>query len=321
MKATNFLWLVLASNVATFAVTTLAVIYAWNSCKKGTDASINSLGWSSVDADDQITPTRSREAQECCSCSTSPAPTPAPTPAPVQVLNSVSFTCPPGEGSIDLASSGPLEFSLSSSNRLCTLVMVAPGQTSFKPIGRSYDGNDWEAAAGDFSTLSWSCTDGSSCVTTLPDLASGAMYKLKSYDAPQLFSEEVDEIARFLEQATFGPTRTDIANFDQSNLPQAFANYIKDQTTFPLTSHRAMFRRHLNTRMEFATEIGAVTHPCQRGTRYRRFAFSAKDERKYIDITTVGNRKVLSIDGFVRTVVEGPITYRWDEAVVFQDGR
>jgi hypothetical protein len=125
-----------------------------------------------------------------------------------------------------------------------------------------------------------------------------------------------------LEQATFGPTRADINKFDVSNLPQAFANWIKDQQkTVPLTSHRAMFRQRMNSRMETATHQGAVTHPCQKGTRYRRYAFSSKDRSKYVDISTVGNKRIISIDGFVRTVVNGPIVNFYDTSMAWPDGR
>jgi hypothetical protein len=174
-------------------------------------------------------------------------------------------------------------------------------------VGRSYAGYDWEASSGEFSILLWSCS-GSSCVVDLPSLPDGAVYQLTSFDAPALVRAGPDEVARFLEQATFGPTRADINKFDVSNLPQAFANWIKDQQkTVPLTSHRAMFRQLMNSRMETATYQGAVTHPCQKGTRYRRYAFSSKDRSKYVDISTVGNKRIISIDGFVRTVVNGPI--------------
>lgn len=329
MKATNLFCLVVASNIASFVVTTMAVMYAWNMGRSGSDdASLSqnhSFSHSSSDEASQVVLlTGRRQTQDMCSDSC-PCTAP-PTPAPVQVVvASQSFTCPTDEGFINFGSSGAIEFSISASNRLCTLVLVSADQASFKPVARSYHANDWEAVAGDFATLSFSCSSGSSCITTLPAPASGTMYQLKSFIAPQLFREQVDEIARFLEQATFGPTRSSIATFEQqSNLPRAFANYILDQqTTVPLTSHRATFRRHLNARQETASLQNAVTHPCQKGTRYRRFAFSIKDRSKFLDITTVGggNYKALSVDGFVRTVVNGPITSQWDSSLVFEDGR
>ena len=235
---------------------------------------------------------------------------------------STTFSCPAEEGSINFTNEGAIEFFTSNSNRLCTLVQISSNGQSLKPVGRSYAGYDWEASSGDFATLGWSCNGGSSCVVNLPPLPTGALYQLTSFDAPELFRNEIDEVARFLEQATFGPTRADIGSFGVTNLPQVFANWVQEQQVgIPITSHRAMFRRHLNARTEVATHQGAITHPCQKGTRYRRFAFSSKDKDKYVDITTNGTKKILSIDGFVRTVVEGPIHWIHDQRVAWQDGR
>jgi hypothetical protein len=118
-----------------------------------------------------------------------------------------------------------------------------------------------------------------------------------------------DEIARFLEQATFGQTLADIATFTTiSNLQLAFANRIKtQQTTVPLTSHRAYYRRRMNARYEFASVVGAVTHPCQKGTRYRRFLFAFKDYGKVVTLQTIGNFTNVIMDGFVRTVASGRV--------------
>jgi hypothetical protein len=304
MKSVKSVCLVIASNIVSVVLTTLAVIYAWKNISSSSSSSSIELSTSSGH----------RAAQQCCSCT-------GPTLAPFNIVSSSSFDCPSGEESIDFSTTGAVAFSNSNSNRLCTLVLISPDGTNLKPVGRSYDGYAWEASAGEFSRLAWSCS-GSSCVANLPDLPAGSVYQLTSFDAPQQFQGSIDKIARFLEQTTFGPTRAALKSFDTTNLPNAFANWVRDQqTTVPVSSHRAFFRRHLNARMEFATPQGAVTHPCQAGTRYRRFAFSAKDDQKYLDITTVGTKKILSVDGFVRTVVEGSITSIWDTTVVYQDGR
>lgn len=307
------MWLAVVSNVVSVVVTTVAVIHLWNGGK-------DSIAPGSIAISRGGTSTRSINrshrvlAQECCACS-------GPTPAPFNGVASSSLACPSGEGSSSFSTTGAVEFGISDAKRLCTLVRISPDGTSFKPIGRSYDGNSWEASAGEFSTMYWSCS-GSSCVANLPALPVGSVYQLTSFDNPQHFLGQIDEIARFLEQTTFGPTRAAINTFDASDLPAAFAKWVfNQQTTVPITSHRAIFRQHLNARMEVATPQGAVTHPCQAGTRYRRFSFSLKDDEKYLDITTVGTKRVLRVDGFVRTVVEGPIVSIWDPTVVFQDGR
>ena len=146
---------------------------------------------------------------------------------------------------------------------------------------------------------------------------------MTSFQAPVVVRKGIDEVARFLEQATFGPTRASIQGFNTtSNLPAAFAAWIKaQQTTVPLTSHRAMFRQRMNAQMETATHQGAVDHPCKKGARYRLAAFSPKDAYKYVDIETVGSKRIIRIDGFVRTVVQGPVFYSWDPSIKWPDGR
>jgi hypothetical protein len=132
----------------------------------------------------------------------------------------------------------------------------------------------------------------------------------------------VDEVARFLEQASFGPKLSDFSKFNTNNLPKSFAEWIKEQQEIiPLTSHRAMFRTRMNARMETATRNGAVTHPCQKGSIYRSFAFSIKDNQKYLSIKTVGNKRVITIDGFVRTVISGAVSNTWNPSATWPDGR
>lgn len=75
----------------------------------------------------------------------------------------------------------------------------------------------------------------------------------------------------------------------------------------------------MNARFEVATPVGAVYHPCQVDTRYRRFAFSVKDSEKIMTIETAGTKKLVSVNGFVRTVVDGPIV-SVDGDVVLEDG-
>ena len=209
-----------------------------------------------------------RRTQECCQC------------LPVSPVSAPSFACPSEAGSIDIFTDGVVEISNSNGNMLCTLIEITP-DGYLKPVGRSYDALDWESSAGDFAVIDFECFSGP-CTVDLPILHTGARYQLTSFDTPPYSAS--DETARFLEQATFGPTLADIASFDTSNLQLSFANWIKaHQTTVPLTSHREYFRRRLNARFEVATPLGAVTHPsCQKGTRYRRFAFSAKDLDKIL---------------------------------------
>ena len=238
------------------------------------------------------------------------------------VVRSASFGCPVSPGSRNFTVAGQTTLTIPAAKGLCTLVQISPDGQSFKPVGRSYAGNRWEAYSGEFASLKWTCA-GTSCVVNLPALDDGANYQLTTFANPTSSAVRKNEIARFLEQATFGPTRTEIAKLNTTaNLQQAFATWIKDQQgTVPLTSHRAAFRQRLNARMETATHVGAVTHPCQKGAVYRRYAVSSKDYGKYMDIQTVGTRRIIRIDGFVRTIVEGPVYQFWDRSLEWPDGR
>jgi hypothetical protein len=76
----------------------------------------------------------------------------------------------------------------------------------------------------------------------------------------------------------------------------------------------------MNARYEVASPVGAVTHACQKGTRYRKYTFSAKDREKIVTIVEKGSKILLILDGFVRTMVDGPITDKYDK-VTFGSGR
>jgi hypothetical protein len=222
---------------------------------------------------------------------------------------------------LDSGTSGIAEFLKSDKTTLCTLVEVT-SSGFLKPIARSYDAFDWEAAPGAYSSLLRFQCSMETCTVELPVLASGSTFQLTSFEKPSY--SRSDESARFLEQATFGPTRSDINAFNTGNLGLSFANWIKEQqTVVPLTSHREFFRQHLNSRFDLSTPMSSVTHACQTGTRYRRYAFSNKDRAFKIVIETVGKYKVISINNVTRTVVEGPITYidRDKKKVEVQDGR
>lgn len=64
-----------------------------------------------------------------------------------------------------------LQLVKSDTDTLVTLVHLASDGNSFRPIGRSYDGKDWETAAGYYATkVVFDCDDGNGddCVVTLP---------------------------------------------------------------------------------------------------------------------------------------------------------
>jgi hypothetical protein len=299
-RSISFVAFFLVSNVACLVVATLSVLLVWHV--------------KNIELGQAQHYQRHRQAQEvCCQCT-------PPTPDPNNNNsnnNDVTFSCPTEEGSIDFFTEGVVDLAIS--DGLCTLVQVAPGGESFKPVGRSYEGYNWEAPSGVFRTLDFDCGS-SSCAVDLPTLPPGAVYQLTTFQDPEY--SEVEIVARFLEQTTFGPTRADIATLGDSS-DMSFAKWVQQhqsKETVPITSHRQFYRNRLNARQDVATQQGAVTHPCHAGARYRRFAFSSKDYVKQIEIETSGTKRIVKVDGFVRTVVEGPVHWKRDASVTFDDG-
>lgn len=142
------------------------------------------------------------------------------------------------------------------SGDLCTLTLQDISSDSdpvlHVPIARSYDGRDWEATAGPLSdtlTSSLSCSEDNVC--TFVGL-SAPKYDTQSYVLTSYhhtgFGQEA-EAARFLEQATFGPTRSTIDDLVTSSLSQEekYKMWVRNQVeNVPMSSHREMYRRNAN---------------------------------------------------------------------------
>ncbi len=145
----------------------------------------------------------------------------------------------------------------SQSGDLCTLTLQDNISSDSDPvlhvpIARSYDGRDWEATAGPLSdTLSSSLTCSEDKVCTFVGLSAPKLdtqsYVLTSYYHTG-FGQEA-EAARFLEQATFGSTRSTIDDLVTSSLSQEekYKMWVKNQVeNVPMSSHREMYRLNAN---------------------------------------------------------------------------
>jgi len=241
--------------------------------------------------------------------------------------------CPMEEGSsplfsvTDLVHPEAFELDISPAGTLCTLVRIFNPQNDglrenifLQPIGRSYSNRTWDRVRGKFTTeTSFVCHDNDSkCTIDLNQLeakAGGGAYQLTTfYDPFQCTTKDV--IARFLEQATFGPTTASInymyTQLGEDNKKDALkhslvlAQWIQDQQNVavtPIMSHRAVYRRHLNARFEEAGPVGRVSLPCEKGARFRRFTFSEKDVDKTLTLVTTINNGIQSwqVDGTTRT--------------------
>ena len=97
--------------------------------------------------------------------------------------------------------------------------------------------------------------------------------------------------ARFLGQATFGPTRSEIADA----LSHTPADWISRQMEQTATLHRAWFRSRANLRVLTPTPLGNVWHPCKAGSRWTRYALQELDQRAEVRIEPVGSDGSLAL--------------------------
>ncbi|KAL3923786.1 MAG: hypothetical protein SGILL_001449 [Bacillariaceae sp.] len=207
---------------------------------------------------------------------------------------------------------------LTASSTLCALVEVDTAayeissvKLKLKPVARSYSGNSWEAYAGDHSSLGIDCS-GSTCQMSPPAPKTGRALLLKTYSPPSYSPDDLS--ARFLEKVTFGPTREEIAAF---NDPESWVSNQMDIAD--ITSHRAFFRERL-TSWHSESSYHALLHanPCEEGARYRRYAFLPTDHDRIMEVQTSPVNSaltILSVDGITRTVVEGPVQYGEDDTI------
>ena len=170
-----------------------------------------------------------------------------------------------------------------SSGQLCTLFEITTSDPTldnvyeyYIPVGRSYDGNNWERVAGKHSELSYDCSanDGT-CSVTLPEVSTSKYY-MAAYKY-ELTGKQ--SWIRFMEKAAFGATPQaiiDQANqFDVSDM----ATYIETQLALTPTSHREYFRKRLNPRSLEVYKYGTTgPHACDSGSYWRNFAFTRKDK-------------------------------------------
>ena len=188
----------------------------------------------------------------------------------------------------------------SGEGELCTLTRKnSEFSTTYIPIARSYDGNDWSRSAGKYleqmqneATCGTSATNGLNynageylCQLAVPTLLiTNDGYFLTKFDESEAASSSQTRAARFLEFATFGGTRDEITNLSNdidTSGNYAIASWVHDQvspTVIPITSHRKYFRERMSPRAVESYQYG-IPGPkaCEMNARYRRFAFTFKD--------------------------------------------
>lgn len=225
------------------------------------------------------------------------------------------YNCPETSlsGSTQLPSATRVRLARAPSGKLCTLTR-SDGSGPSVPVGRSY-GNDWERVAGPFAYVEYNCSDSSYCEVTLPIISSPKqIFELKTFEHG---ISKKNEVARFLEQATFGTTHNDLKSIEggleeSSDLTPLFSQWVYSQVNeVKPTSHRETWRRLTSPRIEGGRE-GRRRGPCEKGARWRRAAFHYSDAYKDLRIKKVDGVYSLSIDGIFRTRVK---------LISFQSGR
>ena len=228
-----------------------------------------------------------------------------------------------------------LSINKSSSDTLCMLLFLSPTSPSVDmdnismnsknedfniiPVARSYSNLDWERVAGpyaqDLTVTNCSSALCSIEVPNLPDLDEEGKFILISF-SHSLTNEE--EVSRFFQQTTFGPTRSMINNWNYSvSLSSEKASWLKEQMDddqTPMTSHRAYFRQNLDRATHYTggSQDGSLPSnpfyqprfPCDKFARWREFSFTSDDY--YVPFTVshaYHGHYLLSINGVPRTVV------------------
>ena len=124
----------------------------------------------------------------------------------------------------------------------------------------------------------------------LPAASTNSRYVLISYVHS---IGQRNEVARFLDQSTFGVTTAELNDHDvlgilgdwTSNAALYRANYVKNQmdtSVTPMTSHREYWRSRTNPKVTHSSQVGRTDHPCDPNSRWRKYAFNRHDRRNMI---------------------------------------
>lgn len=156
------------------------------------------------------------------------------------------YVCPQASGNpvaIDTPdATSPAGITIASSAILCTLTLTDISSGISAPVARSYDGKEWEVTAGPLVATLAPPNGGTFKGLPVPKKLS-ERYVLTSYDHTG-FGEDADA-TRFLQQATFGPTRSSISEMVATG--NDYETWVTNQIeSVPLSSHREYWRRRLN---------------------------------------------------------------------------
>ena len=201
------------------------------------------------------------------------------------------------EGQGIILTPGSHSLSASTSGQLLTIVSAGT-----VPELRSYDGEPWEQYAR--STLTVLCT--TACSVVIPE--AGVPYELRSSSITTPTTDSLD--ARFLSQATFGPTQLDLLSLSnlrstmQDNTPAVWRAWIQNQMMIQSSSLRAYYRKRVSPIAKRHYSVGSAYPACVNGSRWHRYAFSWGDKGKSLSVRQNAlSQYELVVDGVIRTIV------------------
>eukprot|EP00040_Diaphanoeca_grandis_P028845 m.167802 g.167802 ORF g.167802 m.167802 type:complete len:2710 (-) comp31477_c0_seq1:197-8326(-) len=156
-------------------------------------------------------------------------------------------------------------------------------------VARSYAGYEWEGVHP--HPVHPTC-EASSCVVA-SRLSTDGHYRVDAVARPRNVTQAA-AIARFLLQASFGPTRAEIdailtsegktsLEFTNDTESQGIEKWITAQLQLPPTLHRVHYRQRVNPRMEggqYLNFIGPLIKPCDLNSRWITYAFTYRDYGK-----------------------------------------
>ena len=174
-------------------------------------------------------------------------------------------------------------------------------------FGRSYDGHAWESS--NIGSNIFSCNRQDQCSIFVREEDGYTLHTYGEYDstavlqgARKLASKRArNKAARFLIQATFGPTNGEIEELTSGN--DTIRDWIQKQIILPPSLHREYFRKRANPRTIISSHPGRARRACEAGSRWIQFAFSGSDVGKDVRVASVGDFLIFEVDGIGRTRV------------------
>ena len=214
---------------------------------------------------------------------------------------------------------GAITLPVSGVGELHQLVMVREDSLSIAqasghwPLAgaRSYDGHPWEAmypASGE-SQIAVDCSsvEAGMCTLQLPALTTHR-YRVDVHNTTEMDEAEGKTpldirkraAAKFLIQATFGPTRSELTDLTDllGTSVEAFKEWTLAQMALSPTLHREFWRARANPFVA-SNSVGRLA--CEPMTRWSRFALSMRDAGKNASVEVIDGIGYLNVSEKLRT--------------------